>query len=75
MRQGLAFQHALQSAWVELDLSEWLSGKVLFSNTEECARQLIASIDEVLEAGKPGLQPALVLRGRMQFAKALGQGV
>ena len=68
--KDLPFCSSFKALGVELDLSSWTSGKVFFANTEKRTQELLSSTGEVLDTGKLGLQKALVLRGRMQFAKA-----
>ena len=64
--KDLPFHSTFKALGVELNLS----GKVFFANAEKRTKELLAFIDEVLGSGKLSLQKALVLQGRMQFAKA-----
>jgi len=55
---------------VGIDCAKWASGIVSFANTSKRVAELVAAIEEILSAGSMSTQEALVLRGRMQFAKA-----
>lgn len=64
------FDEKFKALGVEIDCSRWLDGVVSFANTRKRVDELAASIDKILESGRLSVQSALVLRGRMQFAKA-----
>ena len=55
---------------MQIDCSEWTRGKVFFANAQKRIGELLSALDEVLSSGLLSKQDALVLRGRMQFAKA-----
>lgn len=68
--KDLPFAGRFKALGIEIDCTRWLEGSVAFSNTEKRVKELISTIDEVLAAKELSKQAALVLRGRMQFAKA-----
>ena len=68
--KDLPFSERFKALGVEIDCSKWTSGCVSFANTEKRVKELTETIDEVLLAKRLTKQGALVLRGRMQFAKA-----
>ena len=68
--KDLPFSERFKALGVEIDCSKWTSGCVSFANTEKRIKELTETIDEVLLAKRLTKQGALVLRGRMQFAKA-----
>ena len=64
------FDQKFKALGVEIDCTQWLKGLVSFANTGKRIEELVASIDKILAAGSLSAQNALVMRGRMQFAKA-----
>ena len=68
--KDLPFAEKFKALGVEIDCTSWKKGHVWFANTERRVKELADTIDEVLRSGRLTKQAALVLRGRMQFAKA-----
>ena len=68
--KDLPFSNRFKALGVEIDCTRWLDGTVAFANTEKRVQELLATIDAVLSTKTLSKQSALVLRGRMQFAKA-----
>ena len=68
--KDLPFADRFKALGIEIDCTKWPEGKVAFSNTEKRVTELLATIDEILATKSLSKQAALVLRGRMQFAKA-----
>ena len=68
--KDLPFAEKFKALGVEIDCAAWQAGKVYFANTEKRVKELAETIDDVLRTGRLTKQAALVLRGRMQFAKA-----
>ena len=68
--KDLPFDVRFKALGVEVDLSEWQSGKAAFRNTAKRVDELVKTITDVLEKGSLTSQAALTLRGRMQFAKS-----
>ena len=64
------FDEKFKALGVEIDCSRWHEGVVSFANTKKRVDELVAFIEKVLEANNMSVQTALVLQGRMQFAKA-----
>ena len=64
------FADRFKALGIEIDCTKWLEGIVTFTNTEKRVKELLATIDEILTTRSLSKQAALVLRGRMQFAKA-----
>ena len=64
------FHQTFKALGVEIDCTKWTSGIVSFANTSKRVEELVATIDKILASGIMSSQEALVLRGRMQFAKA-----
>lgn len=68
--KDLPFADRFKALGIEIDCTRWQEGIVAFANTEKRTKELIATIDEVISTNRLSRQAALVLRGRMQFAKA-----
>ena len=68
--KDLPFATKFKALGVEIDCEDWKHGRVYFSNTEKRIKELIETIDKALLSGRLSKQEALVLRVRMQFAKA-----
>ena len=68
--KNLPFSERFKALGIEVNCEDWLNGRVLFANTEKRISELVATIDSALQRGWMSKQEALVLRGRMQFAKA-----
>ena len=66
--KDLPFADRFKALGVEIDLSDWKSGEVKFSNTKQRVAELTETISSVLSSSKLSHQDALSLRGRMQFA-------
>ena len=64
------FDQTFKALGVEIDCTRWTSGVVSFANTSKRVEELVTTIDKILASGTMSSQEALVLRGRMQFAKA-----
>lgn len=68
--KDLPFSPRFKALGIEINCERWLGGVVTFANTEKRVAELLESIDKILADGKLSKPDALVLRGRMQFAKA-----
>ena len=68
--KDLPFDIKFKALGVEVDLSEWQSGKASFRNTAKRVDELVKTITDILEKGSLTSQATLTLRGRMQFAKS-----
>ena len=68
--KDLPFDVRFKALGIKICCERWLSGVVSFANTEKRTRELLDTISRILSAGRLRKQDALVLRGRMQFAKA-----
>lgn len=68
--KDLPFDVRFKALGIEINCELWLSGVVSFANTEKRTRELLETINQILLAGRLRKPDALVLRGRMQFAKA-----
>ena len=68
--KDLPFAEKFKALGIEIDCTRWQDGVVAFSNTEKRTKELVSTIDAILSTAKLTKQEALVLRGRMQFAKA-----
>ena len=68
--KNLPFCEKFKALGIEVDCGNWIGGRVLFANTEKRVCELVATIESALKRGWLSRQEALVLRGRMQFAKA-----
>ena len=55
---------------MEIDCSTWRNGLVKFRNTTKRISELSDTISSALKQGRLSSHEALVLRGRMQFARA-----
>ena len=66
--KDLPFSDRFKALGVEIDLSNWKSGEVSFSNTKSRVVELTETISSVLSSSHLSHQDALSLRGRMQFA-------
>lgn len=64
------FNQKFKALGVEIDCSNWKDGVVSFANTNKRVTELVDAISKLLVSGTMSTQEALVLRGRMQFAKA-----
>ncbi|CAK8987291.1 unnamed protein product, partial [Durusdinium trenchii] len=54
---------------VEISFKSWSKGIAVWQNTKRRIRELVETIDKILEAGELAQPLALSLRGRMQFAR------
>jgi hypothetical protein len=68
--KDLPFDVRFKALGIEINCELWLSGVVSFANTEKRTRELLETINQILLAGRLRKPDALLLRGRMQFAKA-----
>ena len=68
--KDLPFSETFKALGVEIDCSAWQSGLVKFRNTPKRISELSETISSALKRGRLGSHEALVLRGRMQFARA-----
>jgi hypothetical protein len=68
--KDLPFSEVFKALGVEIDCSDWHSGLVKFRNTSKRIEELSGTISSALKRGRLGSHEALVLRGRMQFARA-----
>ena len=68
--KSLPFASSFKALGVEIDCSQWLSGFVLFRNTQKRIDELKATMEQAIDTKKLSPKAALVLRGRMQFAKS-----
>ena len=68
--KDLPFACSFKALGIEIDLSTWDKGVVLFRNTQKRIKELCTTIDTALETGVLSSPDALALRGRMQFAKS-----
>ena len=66
--KDLPFSDRFKALGVEIDLANWKSGEVRFSNTKQRVSELTETISLVLASSQLSHQDALSLRGRMQFA-------
>ena len=67
--KNLPFASSFKALGVEIDCSQWISGWVLFRNTQKRIDELQSTIAHAIECRKMSAKNALALRGRMQFAK------
>ena len=67
--KNLPFASTFKALGVEIDCSRWQSGLVLFRNTRKRTDELRTTIEQAIKTGRLSAKSALVLRGRMQFAK------
>jgi hypothetical protein len=67
--KNLPFASSFKALGVEIDCSRWQSGLVLFRNTQKRIDELRTTIAQAIQSGKLSAKSALVLRGRMQFAR------
>ena len=68
--KDLPFNEVFKVLGVEVSLTEWGSGKILLTNTARRVEELLAFLRKILKEGMLSTPTALVLRGRMQFARA-----
>ena len=68
--KDLPFSETFKALGVEIDCSAWRSGVVKFRNTTKRISELSDTISSALKRGRLSSHEALVLRGRMQFARA-----
>ena len=68
--KDLPFDVRFKALGIEINCERWMAGVVSFANTEKRTRELLDTINQILLAGRLRKPDALVLRGRMQFAKA-----
>ena len=68
--KSLPFASSFKALGVEIDCSQWMAGFVLFRNTQKRINKLKATMEQAISAKKLSPKCALVLRGRMQFAKS-----
>ena len=68
--KDLPFAEKFKALGIEIDCTRWNDGIVAFANTEKRTKELVSTIDDIISTAKLTKQAALVLRGRMQFAKA-----
>ena len=67
--KNLPFASSFKALGVEIDCSRWQSGWVLFRNTQKRIDELQSTIAQAIQCGRLSAKNALVLRGRMQFAR------
>jgi len=68
--KDLPFSETFKALGVEIDCSAWSTGLVKLRNTAKRISELSETIASTLKRGRLSSQEALVLRGRMQFARA-----
>ena len=68
--KSLPFASSFKALGVEIDCSRWSSGLVLFRNTQKRIDELRATMEQAIDSKRLSSKSALVLRGRMQFAKS-----
>ena len=68
--KDLPFSETFKALGVEIDCSAWRNGLVKFRNTTKRISELSETISSALKRGRLSSHEALVLRGRMQFARA-----
>ena len=68
--KDLPFSETFKALGVEIDCSTWRNGLVKFRNTTKRISELSDTISSALKQGRLSSHEALVLRGRMQFARA-----
>ena len=72
--KNLPFASSFKALGVEIDCSRWQSGWVLFCNTQKRIDELQSTIAQAIQCGRLSAKNALVLRGRMQFARVQIRG-